>query len=440
MREIRDGTTASLREKGYQFASSRLEADHQSGETRLTLFLKPGKRYKLRETLITGAEGTDIERVRKLFNRSSGKPFDEKKVTKLRNSLLSTGAFDSVTSNRTIDEEGRAIDVTLHLKEGKPKGITYNLGAGSVEGFIIGAAYYNRNFLSKLYNYNIAAEFSNLGLLGQVSVTDPFVLGYDLRATPRAFALTRTYDEYRKAEAGFGLNLSYEINERQLLEFESQLSYATVNPEDLPRDALGTTDYLLTSVGLAWTYDTRDSKAAPTKGLYARVRGTLGGVAAETNNGFLRLEGQVAYHIPINDKNRLALNLKTGILSAADEDNLPIDLRFFLGGADSVRSFPFRELGPNIDGTARGGQAFWYTNVEYIRKIAGPLYGVVFLDAGSLEESALSYPSFDPKLALGVGLRLDLPIGPIRFEYGRALNPAPEDPSGAFHFAIGASF
>ncbi|MGJ8724372.1 MAG: BamA/OMP85 family outer membrane protein [Roseibacillus sp.] len=440
LREIRDGTTAAMRDKGYQFANSTLEADHRNGETRLNLILEPGKRYRLRQAQITGAEGTDISRVQKLFKRSSGKPYDENKIKKLRNSLLSTGAFDAVNRDREIDEDARSIDVTLHLKEGKPKGISYYLGAGSIEGFIVGASYYNRNFLSKLYNYNIAAEYSGIGFLGQVSVTDPFVLGYDLRATPRAFALTRTYDEYRKLEVGFGLNVSTELTDRQILELDTQFSYATVEPEDLPASALGSTDYLLTSLGATWYYDSRDSKASPTKGLYARVRAELGAVAAETPNAFLRLNGQLSYHLPINDKSRLGLNLRTGILSPADGDELPIDLRYFLGGADSVRSFPFRELGPNINGTARGGEAFWYANAEYIRKLAGPVYGVVFFDAGSLDESALAWPSFDPKLAAGLGLRIDLPIGPVRLEYGRSLNPAPEDPAGAFHFAIGASF
>lgn len=440
LREIRDGTTAQMRDLGYQFASSSLEAKHLNGETRLKLVLEPGKRYLLRRAEITGADGIDVDRVRKLFNRSSGQPYDENKITKLRNSILSTGAFDAIDRNRIVDEEERAIDVTLHLKEGKPKGISYYLGAGTIEGFIVGASYYDRNFLSKLYNLNVAAEFSAIGFLGEVSVTDPFVLGYDLRATPRAFALTRTFDEYRKLELGFGLTVSYQPTPRQTWEVDAQFSFATVDPEDLPASALGSTDYLLTTVGATWLYDNRNSQVSPSKGLFARLRAELGAVTAETPNAFLRLDGQVSYHLPLNEKNRLAFNLRTGILSPTDGEELPVDLRFFIGGPESVRSFPFRELGPSINGVARGGQAFWYANAEYIRKIAGPLHGVIFFDAGSLDETAVAWPSFDPKLALGLGLRVDLPIGPIRLEYGRALNPAPEDPSGAFHFSIGAAF
>ena len=440
LREIQDGTTAEIRDKGYQFASSSLEADHKNGETRLVLTLKPGSRYRLRKTEITSKTDTNINRVRRLFKRSSGKPYDEKQISDLRSNLLSTGAFDSIESEREIDEEAEAIDVTLHLKEGKQKGVSFSVGAGSFEGFIVGASYYNRNFLSKLYNLNIAAEFSGVGLLGEVSITDPFLFNYQIRGTPRAFALSRTFDEYEKFEFGFGLTVSYQPTPKQTWEANALLSYATVQPENLPVSALGDTDYTLTTAGLTWLYDDRDSGISPTKGLFARVRGEVGGVASTKPNVFLRFEGQISYHLPLDEKNNLGFNLRTGILVPSNEEDLPIDLRYFLGGSDSVRSFPFRQLGPNIDGFPTGGQSFWYANVEYIRKLAGPVYGVAFFDAGSLDESSAAWPSFDPKLAIGVGLRVDLPIGPIRLEYGYALNPAPEDPQGAFNFSIGAAF
>ena len=438
--QIRDGATDKMRDKGYQFASSYLDAVHENGSTTLTLTLEPGVRYTLRNTDIVTNEKTNLSRPKKLFQRSSGNPYDENQITKLRNNLLSTGAFDNIETVRNIDEEARAIDVTLQLKEGRPKGVTGSVGAGSIEGFIVGASYYDRNLHNDLYNFNIAGEISGIGLLGEVSVTDPFLFGYDLRATPRAFALTRTFDQYFKFEVGAGLTVSYQPTPRTTWEANAQISYATVSGEDLPESALGDTEYFLATTGLTWLYDARDSSVSPTKGFFASLRGELGAVASENPNAFLRFNGQVSYHLPIDKKNRLGFNLRTGFIAPANEGDLPVDLRFFLGGRDSIRSFPFREFGPAINGTARGGNSFWYGNVQYIRTIAGPLQAVVFLDAGSLDEDFANFPSFDPKLALGVGIRLDLPIGPVRFEYGQALNPAPEDPRGAFHFSIGAAF
>lgn len=440
LREIQEGTATLLRDEGYQFASTSLSANHEQGETQLVLTIDSGQRYRLRQALVTGAKSTDHSRVQTLFQSYSGKAYDEERIARLRNSLLATGAFDSVNQKRIIDAPEQAIDVTLHLREGKPKGVSYYVGAGSQEGGIIGASYYDRNFLSKLYNLNIAAEASAIGFLGEVSVTDPFLFGRDLRATPRAFILSRTYDEYRQLSAGFGFTLAAELPPHHIFEVDAQLAYATVESEGLPEEALGATRYSLATIGATWLYDRRDSAVAPSAGLFARLRAELGAVAAETPNAFLRLDSQISYHYPIDETSRLGLNLQTGILAPTNQEELPVDLRYFLGGDDSVRSFPFRQLGPQAGGVARGGQSYWSANAEYLRKIAGPVYGVAFFDAGSLDESSANWPSFDPKLAAGLGFRLDLPIGPVRFEYGRALNPAEEDPSGAFHFAIGAAF
>ncbi|MEM9079633.1 MAG: BamA/TamA family outer membrane protein, partial [Verrucomicrobiota bacterium] len=440
LRRVQEGASATLRELGFQFATTNLSVTHSNGQSDLILTLDPGKRYLVGKTTLTGGESCNLDRVRRYFQSHSRKPFEEEKLRKFKNTLLSTSAFDSLTTERTINKEEGTIDLTLHLKEGKPRGFTYYLGAGSFEGAILGASYYDRNFLSQLYNLNIAAEYSAIGFLGEVSVTDPFWLGRDLRLTPRAFLLSREYDEYSKLESGVGLTLSTQPDKRNTFELDALLALNTSTPESLPSSAVGVRDYAVASIGLTWLHDRRDSGVSPSQGFYSRAHGEVGAVLGETSNGFFRLEGQAAYHWPLNDKSRLAFNLSTGFLASLDQNGFPIDLRYFWGGANSVRSFPARQLGPNINGFPTGGEAFWYSNVEYIRKIAGPLSAVAFLDAGSLDQSAASWPSLDPRLALGLGIRLDLPIGPVRIEYGRSLNPAPEDPPGAFHFAIGAAF
>ncbi|MDP0492374.1 MAG: translocation/assembly module TamB domain-containing protein [Verrucomicrobiota bacterium JB023] len=440
LRQLRERPAARLRDRGFQFVETFLAAEHENGQTRLTLGVDPGRKYRLRRAVLSGAPDIDLDRVQKRLDRQIGEPYDQETIDRVQKTLQATGAFESVNTERETNREDGTITATLHLQEGDPQGFSYNLGAGSFEGFIVGASYYDRNFLDKLYNFNAAAEYSGIGFLGEVSVTDPFFLGYDLRATPRAFILSRTYDEYSKLESGLGFTLGYDIDDRNQLELDSLLSFSTVSGEDLSTESLGATNYLLATVGATWIYDDRDSPVSPGEGFYSRVRAEFGGVGADTPNLFLRLEAQAAYHWPIGDRSRLAFNLRTGLLSPLDGTGFPVDLRYFLGGADSVRSFPSRELGPKSDGVPRGGQSFWYGNVEYVRQLAGVLYGVAFFDAGSLDESSLNWPSFDPKLAVGMGLRVDLPIGPIRLEYGHALNPADEDPAGAFHFSIGASF
>jgi outer membrane protein insertion porin family len=106
-----------------------------------------------------------------------------------------------------------------------------------------------------------------------------------------------------------------------------------------------------------------------------------------------------------------------------------------------VRSFPLRRMG-DLSGSndPLGGEAYWTGSAEFVRKLVGPLQAVVFSDVGTLSRTFDGYGLDNVEVALGTGLRLDLPIGPIRFEYGRNMTRDPNEPTGAFHFVIGVSF
>ena len=88
-----------------------------------------------------------------------------------------------------------------------------------------------------------------------------------------------------------------------------------------------------------------------------------------------------------------------------------------------MRSFAERDLGPHDGrGNPLGGEFYTIFNVEYTFPLYGELLGAVFVDAGNLLPEA-GYPSLDDmRYGIGLGLRYNLPIGPIGIDYG--VNPA----------------
>jgi outer membrane translocation and assembly module TamA len=82
----------------------------------------------------------------------------------------------------------------------------------------------------------------------------------------------------------------------------------------------------------------------------------------------------------------------------------------------------------------------WAATAEITRAIAGSLKAVAFVDAGSLARNYQDIASSPIELAPGLGLRFDLPIGPVRLEYGYNLTRDPGEPAGAVHFAIGCAY
>ena len=106
-----------------------------------------------------------------------------------------------------------------------------------------------------------------------------------------------------------------------------------------------------------------------------------------------------------------------------------------------MRSFDERDLGPHDrGGNPIGGEFFTIFNVEYTFPLYQELLGAVFVDAGNLLPDARSPGLNDMRYGIGVGLRYNLPIGPVRLDYGVNPNPREDEAFGAFHFSFGFAF
>ena len=188
---------------------------------------------------------------------------------------------------------------------------------------------------------------------------------------------------------------------------------------------------------------------------------------------FLKLTSEVRALFKVGEKQHIAARLMGGVLwSYGNQTIAPYSEQFYIGGANSLRAFTVRSLGP---GTYNPGKITKYgyldqtgdikleANVEYRFPIFGDLYGATFLDAGNVwlmrkDESRpggeLTLKNFAKSIALntGVGIRYDLTFLVIRLDMGIALHvPYETGKSGYYnipkfkdglglHFAIGYPF
>lgn len=188
---------------------------------------------------------------------------------------------------------------------------------------------------------------------------------------------------------------------------------------------------------------------------------------------FLKFTSELRTLLKIRGKHKLAARLMGGVIYAYGNQRVaPYSEQFYIGGANSIRAFTVRSLGPGtyhpasdtkysyIDQT---GDIKLEANVEYRFPIFGDLYGATFLDAGNVwllrkEESRpggqLTLRNFAKSIALGtgVGVRYDLEFLVLRLDLGIALH-APYDTGKrgyynipkfkdglGLHFAIGYPF
>ena len=117
--------------------------------------------------------------------------------------------------------------------------------------------------------------------------------------------------------------------------------------------------------------------------------------------------------------------------------------RLFLGGSNDLRGFDYRDVSPrDINGEPIGGQSLASFTIEYTMPIIEKARFAVFFDSGFVNRAAWDFDAKNYVTDVGVGLRLDLPIGPIRIDYGIPLEKGPykDAGSGKFNFNVGYQF
>lgn len=116
--------------------------------------------------------------------------------------------------------------------------------------------------------------------------------------------------------------------------------------------------------------------------------------------------------------------------------------RLFLGGSNDLRGFDFRDISPrDINGEPLGGQSLARVTVEYTVPIIEKARAAVFYDTGFVNAAAWDFNTNHIVSDVGIGLRLDLPIGPIRIDYGIPIEKDVNKGSGGkFNFNVGYQF
>ena len=142
----------------------------------------------------------------------------------------------------------------------------------------------------------------------------------------------------------------------------------------------------------------------------------------------------------------IAFGARGGIIhsltnSGSDEATaIPIDERFFNGGATTVRSFGERDLGPHDNHGHPVGGEFLPSSTLNTRSRSSANCRARVTDAGNLLPTSEDIGLNDMRYTIGAGLRYKLPVGPIPLDYGVNPDPHEFEDFGAFHFSFGFAF
>lgn len=437
---MRVAVEESVASSGYPDAVVQMSRKLQGNEFVPEFSIVLGVRVRLGSVDVKGLERTKRERIVRRVRGMEGDWYDSAEMNIRIRQFLATGAFSSARVERIPTGDG-SIDVVLHFEEAKAREFTLGFGAGTYQGMIIRAGYTDRNIFGRLVGLNAGIEMSFLGLLGDVRVVNPWIFGTDVAASARLYALIYDREGYDAATGGLEATLSRKFGDHYRMDLLAGYSYSSLSEDGLPEYVLGETSYTNPRLRFSQFLDYRDNPVLPKSGWHLESPLEIGAAVGDETTSYVMGGVSGGWYRQINRKFDIGVGGAFGvIMPSGDVGALPIDLRLFNGGPRSVRSFPERELGPEVNGYPTGGEATWHTNFEVIRKFGDSLRAVAFVDAGALSQAYDDIGSAKINIATGLGVRLDLPIGPVRFEYGFNLTRDSGEPSGTFHFAIGTAY
>ena len=440
-----------------------------NGRVPVHVVVSPGAVYHFDGVTVTGLRRLHPSFVTKRFTRLEGKTYSPDVLDERFRTLMKTGQFN-LLQIKPVPVDGHLLRLDISAEEAKSKEFGFWGGFDTYEGALAGVQVGDRDLFGYGRPLTATIEVSQRSYRGEILYQDPFFFDTDFVFTARAFALTFDYDGYTKFEVGGRFELSRKITKYDEASLTFSARHVEITDSEIrPSFLLGPDEYQVDTIGLTNTLDFRESPYVNPRGFLVGNTLDVASSALGSDIEFIRGTMRVGYYLPFGPKpltpgvvedqpagtpfqrwvrqSSIAFGARGGIIhslndSGSDEATaIPIDERFFNGGATTVRSFGERELGPHDNhGHPVGGEFFTVFNVEYTFPIFGELQGAVFTDAGNLLPTSEDIGLSDMRYAVGGGLRYKLPVGPIRLDYGVNPDPREFEDFGAFHFSFGFAF
>jgi outer membrane protein insertion porin family len=448
-------------EHGYLFADVAPVTETRRGEYVVDVGLEivEGRQAFVNRIEIVGNYRTRDKVIRREIRLIEGDVFNSALLQYSRRNLEALGYFEEVKLDTRRTTAGDQVDVVVDLKE-KPTG-AFTLGGGfsSVDGAIGVVTLSQSNLFGYGKRATIAAQIGSNANRFNIVYADPHFWDTDYLAEARVFKTETRYQSnqgfntntlgtilslgHHLFERVFGL-LTYTLENVQIKDVDDNAPFL-IKQQAAENGGESTTS----AISGALSRDARDPIAEPVRGNRTRVAATFAGGPLGFDNNFVKGSIESSQYWPLWWK--FVLNLRGAFWAGkafGDTNELPVQERFFLGGANTIRGFSNFSISPTDpaggDGKTGGNKAY-FVNTELIFPLyeAMRLRGVVFFDVGNnLDERNRWWDLWteEPRMGAGIGVRFNSPLGAIRLDWGFNLNRRENERSQVLHFTAGSAF
>ena len=417
--------------------------------------IEEGNRFFVQRINIVGNVRTKDKVIRREVLITPGDVFNTVRVETSKKRLENLGYFSKVeTYPEDTGVAGRK-DLTIEVQEKRTGSLSFGGGFSTIDQLVGFVELTQGNFdvtnwpgfTGAGQKFRLRVQYGTARRDVLLALTEPWLFDRRLSLGGQAFYSDASYlsSIYDQRQYGFAIELRKPLN---------AFMYATLGYrlEDLEiyNVSSGASAFIKAEEGArvkseilsSLVFDRRDSPLLTRQGQRISVAPYVAGgfLGGDTQIYGFDVEASQYFHLWWD--NILLFNGEAAAVNTWGSGNhVPIFDRLFLGGSNNPRGFDFRDVGPKDQfGEPLGGKSLARATVEYTFPIVQKARGAIFYDTGFVHADVYDFSGDHVASDVGVGVRLDLPIGPLRIDYGIPIQRDGNSSGGKFNFNVGYQF
>ena len=418
----------AYRTLGYAYAKTSYKVDVKPKEltTDINYFVNTGPLSRFGETTITGNKHVSEKFIRRQLKYEEDALYNQYLLTRTRQALYQLQLFSvvSVLPQKENDTLKSPIPVSIFVQEAPRISTRFGAGYGTEEQFRTFIDFTYRGFLGNARRINLRLKHSALEpYSARLRWIQPQFIGMNTSIAVEPFFMRNSEPGYDVRKYGVRIPFNYIVNRW----FDSNLSYYHENTEqsieagdeeftDYEEDKF---PYKKSGLFLINRLNNSTPEFSPDRGINFSTGFRFNGYFLGGNFSYTQLWGDLRTYQKLG-KTVLALRFMTGGIHSSDSSQfIPVEDRFYSGGSYSIRGWRRSQLGPKREsGTPLGGKSIFEGNIEARYPIFWRISLVAFFEGGNVWEQSYHYNLRNLSYAAGTGLRVETPIGPVRFDVG----------------------
>ncbi|NWK55361.1 outer membrane protein assembly factor BamA [Verrucomicrobiaceae bacterium N1E253] len=426
----------------------------------ITYRIVEGGRYRVGRVTIEGNDKTQDRVIRRELPLKPGDYLNSVEMETTKRRLRNMNYFNDVQVSGSPGNQKGYRDINILVNEKQTGSVSFGLGFSSVDSIVGYVTLEQTNFditdwpsfTGAGQRFNAKVQYGNERQDISLNWTEPWFLGRRLALGTELFYRSALYysSEYDQGQYGGAISLRKPLGKRGYIRAEYRIEDIEI---DVDSDNIGVPpaqggpslfeqydgDYIRSALSVNYVHDTRDSNQLPRKGHKVSVGIEYAGLGGDVDTPIYTLTGSQYWNLWGDS----ILSIEGNFYIADGDEDVEIFDKKALGGAHSLRGFENRDVGPRdpVSGEVVGGNTAAFFVLEYTFPLIERVRGAVFYDVGLCNADSWDFSS-DLYHDAGLGLRLNLPFGPLAVDYAFPLE-SPDDEAdngGQFSFYLDYAF